>query len=156
MSVRMTFSFYGDTQLDRTLARIQERPQDARELWETLADRFRAIEARQFKSQGRYGSGGWAPLSPRYAAWKAKHYPGKGILVRTGALERSLTQRPFCVEVIEAQNMAVGSNVSYGKYHQNGEGRNPQRRPVELPEAERRRWVRTMQRYLITGEAAVK
>jgi phage gpG-like protein len=156
VAVRLTFSFYGDTQLDRTLARFQERPQDARQLWEAFADRFATIERRQFKSEGRYASGGWPALSPKYAAWKAKRHPGAKILHLSGDLERSLTQRPFGVEVIERHTMAVGSNVGYGKYHQNGEGHNPQRRPVEFTEAERRRWLRSMQRYLMTGEAVVK
>ncbi|WP_040457273.1 phage virion morphogenesis protein [Kribbella catacumbae] len=156
MAVRMTFSFYGDTQLDRTLARFQERPEDARPVWDALADRFATIERRQFKSEGKYASGGWAPLSPQYAKWKAKRHPGAKILHLTGDLERSLTQRPFGVEVIERHSMAIGSNVPYGKYHQNGTDRMPQRRPVEFTEAERARWVRTLQRYLMTGEAVVK
>jgi phage gpG-like protein len=156
MAARFKLSFYGDVQLDRTLARMQENPKDARPLWEALANRFAAIETRQFKSAGRYASGGWSPLSPRYAAWKAKHYPGAPILTRTAALRNSLTRRPFGVDIIEHKSMAVGSDVDYGKYHQNGEGNNPQRRAVELTENERRRWMRALQRYVITGEASVK
>jgi phage gpG-like protein len=155
MAARLTFSFYGDVQLDRTLARIEKNPKDARPLWEALADRFALIQARQFKSSGRYASGGWPALSPRYAAWKAKHYPGAPILVRSGDLRDSLTRRPFGVDVIEKKSMAIGSDVPYGLYHQRGEGL-PQRRPVELTEAERRRWTRALQRYVITGEASTK
>ena len=29
----------------------------------------------------------WAPLSPAYKRWKDKHFPGRPILVRTGAMQ---------------------------------------------------------------------
>lgn len=153
--VKFALEFYGDVQLSREIARIAERPKDARPVWQFLADRFAVYERGQFSSHGRYGSGGWAPLSPGYAAWKHKHYPGKPILVRTGTLKASLTARPFGVDVIENAFMAVGSDVSYGRYHQQGTPHMPRRRPVELSEAERRRWIRTLQRYLITGGVAL-
>lgn len=151
MAVRFRLSFYGDTQLDRTLARFASAIADARPLWEKLANRFAAIERRQFASEGAYGSGGWAALSPNYAAWKSRHYPGKPILERDGDLKRSLTRRPFGVEVLEPHAMTVGSDIDYGRYHQHGGGNLPRRRPVEFPESERREWVRLIQRYIVTG-----
>lgn len=147
----MTLSFYGDAQLDRTLARFADNIGDARPAWEVLAERFRRLEVRQFATEGRAASGGWPALSPTYAAWKARHYPGKPILEREGDLKRSLTRRPFGVEVLEATFMVVGSDVERGRYHQHGGGRLPQRRPVELPEAERRTWARVLQRFIVTG-----
>jgi hypothetical protein len=42
--------------------------------------------------------GKFVPLSPRgYAAWKAEHFPGKPILVRTGAMLGSLAYRSSMV-----------------------------------------------------------
>ncbi len=146
MATRLQLSFYGDRQLDRTLAKFNAA-KDMRPAWQSLAARFTRMEAKQFGSQGGFGSGGWAPLSPRYAAWKAKHYPGKGILVRTGELRRSLTQRPLGTEVLEKSFMVIGSNVEYGAHHQRGGGL-PRRRPVEFPDAERRAWVKVMHRFL--------
>ena len=150
-AVRFTFTVEGETQIDRTLARFHENVTDARPLWEELADKFARAEVRQFNSEGGYGSGGWPALSPRYAAWKAHHYPGKPILEREGALRKSLTKRPFGVEVIEPGFMVVGSGIDYGKYHQAGAGRLPRRRPVELPESTRRSWIRLIQRFIVTG-----
>lgn len=150
--VRFTFSVEGETQIDRTLARWVEGLEDARALWGKLADRFASAERRQFASEGGYGSGGWAPLSPTYAAWKSRHYPGAPILERTSVLKESLTSRPFGIEVLEAKAMTVGSGTDYGKYHQAGGGHLPQRRPVELPESERRVWVRYIQRFIQSGE----
>lgn len=150
--MRFTFSIEGETQIDRTLLRWAEGVEDATDLWDALADRFASIQKRQFRSEGDYGSGGWQALSPAYAAWKARAYPGKTILRRTDALYNSLTRRPFGVEVIEPSRMAVGSGIDYGRLHQAGGGSLPQRRVVELPESERRHWVNLIQRFIVTGQ----
>lgn len=154
MATLLEFEFYGDVQLSRTLADRAERAEDVRPAWDAIADRFEEAERRQFGSEGTYGSGGWAPLSPKYAAWKARHYPGRPILVREGDLRESLTSRPFGVEVIEPHRMILGSDVVHGGYHQAGSGALPQRRPIELPEQERQEWVRILQRFLVTGEVS--
>lgn len=151
MAVRLTFEIFGDVQLDRTLARFEEAPQDARPLWEALADRFAAGERRQFRTEGGWASGGWPALSPAYGAWKSRHYPGARILHREGELEASLTSRPLGVEVIEPGFMVLGSGVEYGRYHQSGGGNLPQRRPVELTGNQRTEWVRLMQRFIVYG-----
>lgn len=153
MAFRFTFSVEGETQVDRTLARFADNIGDASGVWRKLADRFAALNRRQFATEGASGSGGWAPLSPKYAAWKSTHYPGKPILERTGALRESLTERPFGVEVITPTGMVLGSGIDYGRYHQAGTSRMPQRRPVELPEGERRQWVNLIQRFIVTGRA---
>lgn len=150
MAVRFTFTVEGETQIDRTLARFADNVSDAEPLWDKLADRFASAERRQFASEGGYGSGGWPALSPRYAAWKAKAYPGKPILRREDELYTSLTRRPFGIEVLTPSSMTVGSGTAHGRYHQQGDGV-PQRRPVELPESERRTWVRLIQRFIVTG-----
>lgn len=149
MGFRITFDFSGDVQLDRTLARVGANVEDATPAWEKIADRFAAFESRQFASEGRAGSGGWAPLSPRYAAWKAKRFPGQPILVATGELRQSLTQRPFGIEEITPQSLTMGSGVEYGAYHQRGDGV-PQRKPIDLPESERREWVRILQQHIMS------
>jgi phage gpG-like protein len=151
VGTRFTFSFEGEVQIDRTIARVIDAVTDMRPVWEKLATRFAAVERRQFASEGGYGSGGWPALSPAYAAWKAANYPGRPILERTGTLKRSLTSRPFGVEVLDARSFAVGSGIDYGRFHQAGAGNLPRRRPVELPESERREWVRLMQRFIVTG-----
>ncbi|WP_053207944.1 phage virion morphogenesis protein [Jiangella muralis] len=151
--MRISFAFYGDVQLDRTLARVGDNVDDLTPVWYWLAESFQRAETRQFNSEGAFASGGWSPLSPRYARWKARHYPGTRVLERTGALRKSLTTRPFGVEVIENKSMAIGSDVDYGRHHQRGGAGLPQRRPVELTENMRREWMRRIQRFVITGNA---
>ncbi len=149
--LRFTLDLLGEKQIDRTLLRFADNLKDASDLWDDLANRFANVEQRQFSSEGSYGSGGWPELSPVYGAWKGRHYPGAKILHRTGELEESLTQRPFGIERIEPGSMTLGSGVQHGLYHQAGGPNLPQRRPVELPEGERRTWVRLIQRYIVTG-----
>lgn len=157
MPVTFEFGVLGDTQVKRTLADYAEAAEDMSPLWEKLATSFQGIERRAFHSQGATSAGGWAALSPAYAAWKARAYPGKTILRRTDALYRSLTERPFGVEVIEPHLMRLGTDVKsdtgfdYPRAHQQGTARMPRRRPVVLTEADRRNWVRALQRYIKTA-----
>ncbi len=145
--MRIAFEFYGDKQVNRKLARVQEDIQDFTPAWEAMADDFQAAAQAQFASTGATGSGGWAPLSPVYAAWKARRFPGQPILVRSGRLRDTLTKRPFGVERIDPQQMAIGSDVSYGLFHQKGTSKMPRRRPVELTEANRRLMVKRAQQH---------
>jgi hypothetical protein len=152
----ISFTFYGEPQLERRIVGMYLRTLDASPAFEAIGDSFARVEKRQFSSEGAYGSGGWAPLSPTYAAWKQRHYPGKLTLAREGALEESLTRRPFGIDVVERQFAIFGSDVRsesgfpYGRAHQKGiPGRLPRRRPIDLPESIRRRWVKVLQRWIM-------
>lgn len=60
-------------------------------LWTRIHVAFGTAEREQFDSRGAKGSrGAWAPLSPRYVAWKNLHYPGRPLMVATGAMRASL------------------------------------------------------------------
>lgn len=55
-----------------------------------LQDRF-ALGGMQRTSEGLFLAGtSWKPLSPKYRAWKNKHYPGQPILTLTKRLRNSL------------------------------------------------------------------
>ena len=57
--------------------------------WESLAPIVAEAADNIFASEGR---GGWPQLSEAYARWKARNYPGKGILELTGAYRSAATQ----------------------------------------------------------------
>lgn len=59
-----------------------------RSLWRTIAGRVAAAERRWFATRG---GGTWPELSEDYAAWKARHYPGRPLLVQKGDLRRAAT-----------------------------------------------------------------
>lgn len=151
MPVALRLELGGDVQLHRTLDRFTEAVGDMRPAWGAIRDRFVRLEQRQFASEGQTASGGWSPLSPRYAAWKAAHFPGKTILRRTDELFNSLTEGP-AVFVSEGQFMVIGTDVAYAAFHQRGGPNLPRRRPLELPESERDAWAQIMQNHIMGAD----
>jgi phage gpG-like protein len=148
--VSLSLSVNGTQQLQRTLRRWIDTATDIRPALEEVADRFVRMELQQFLSQGGSGGAGWAPLSPRYAARKARTHPGAPILVRSGDLRRDLTHRPMGVERITNEGMTMGTALPYARYHQTGTPRMPRRPPVNLTEAQRQELVKIVQRYLVS------
>lgn len=78
----------------------------------------------QFEAEGRGPNRGkWAPLSPAYAAWKRRHYPGRGILRRTNRLYRALTRSRGAqsLRYYTAKELRFGTAlVPYASFHQVG------------------------------------
>lgn len=81
------------TQMVRGLRAIRVAIDDLRPLWPVLNRTIRPFIVDHFQTQGRASGEPWAPLTPRYGAWKARHYPGKPILVREGELAAHVTGR---------------------------------------------------------------
>jgi phage gpG-like protein len=79
----------------------------------------------------------FVPLSPRYARWKALHYPGRPILIRTGAMQRGYTFKST------ATRLTVDNRQPYWIYHQTGTRKMPARKVFQLDE-EDYRLLRTM------------
>jgi hypothetical protein len=64
---------------------------DLRTFWEDYATPEVIEEiARIFATEG-YGT--WAPLSPKYATWKQRHYPGRKMLRLTDTYFRASTRK---------------------------------------------------------------
>jgi phage gpG-like protein len=147
------FDIIGDAAVERVLENMRMRVENAKPAFDAIGDLLAEAETKQFETEGDYGSGGWAALSPKYAAWKAKHYPGKPILEATGALRGSLTSRPFGVEEVSATRAVFGTDIEYAAYHQTGTEKMPARPPMQLPEAERQKWIRLFQNYIVDGVA---
>ena len=72
----------------RNIERLSENLTDGFD-WESLAPMVAEAADRIFASEGR---GAWPQLSEAYARWKARNYPGKGILELTGAYRSAATQ----------------------------------------------------------------
>lgn len=80
-------------------------------------------------------SGGWAPLSPQYASWKAIGHPGAPILVRTGRLFRAIASSPGAGTRIgpTSAQFAFAKGIEYAKFHQYGTEKMPKRQIVYEP-----------------------
>jgi phage gpG-like protein len=150
------FSVAGEEQVLRTFSRWTEAVSDFAPVFSQIADDFLELESRQFESEGKAGSGGWAALSPRYAAWKQKRYPGAKILERTGLMKLSLTTNiNFGIREVSATQLVLGTKVPYAIYHQKGTRKMPARPPIELSEDDKRRWSKLVHQWLYEMAASV-
>lgn len=146
----LKFEIAGEVQIDRSFYRFLEGVSDFTPAFEEIAEDFLAVEVEQFASEGGYGlAGRWSGLSPTYEQWKSKHFPGAKILERTGALRDSLTgQTGASIREISPTTLTLGTKVPYAIYHQQGRGV-PKRKPIDLNEETKRRWVKFIQQCLV-------
>jgi phage gpG-like protein len=142
MGIRLKFRFLGEEQVNRTLEAFEYRAQDMRPAWDDVKEFFTDYEEKWFGDRGR----GWVALSPTYAAWKAKHFPGKPIMQRSGDLLDSLTGPS--IDIREPGYAIFGTDVEYAVYHQDGDGQK-QRRVIDVDDAGRAEIVRFVQRHLV-------
>ena len=149
MSSSFEFNLNGVEGYSARLRRIRDRASNNPSMFRALAARFKDSERKIFASEGQALGRRWAPLSPDYAAQKARSYPGQPILVRTGRLRDSLTKTPTLR--FRGNTMEIGTNVPYSQYHQNGEGRNPRRKHVGLTIGDQRAWREDVRRYITEG-----
>jgi phage gpG-like protein len=91
-----------------------------------------------FASEGAVFGEPWAPLSPAYAAQKARKYGSRGILVATGAMQKSF-QTQFGSNYVRVFNTSP-----YFKYHQSNQPRSrlPRRIVMKLDENRKQQVVK--------------
>jgi phage gpG-like protein len=85
-------------------------------LWERFADTLEDVERDRFVTEGH---GDWPPLAPSTLRDKTAHGFPVDILVRTGKLKESLTNREIAMRMTP-QSMSWGTDVPYARYHQEG------------------------------------
>jgi phage gpG-like protein len=148
--VTVSFEVFGDRQVERELLRIAKAP-DMRLIAPRIREYFVSVERSQFDSEGRTGSGGWAPLKPRTVASKAARGLDPRILRATERLRKSLTNKTSSDQQFEydSDSMSFGTRVPYARYHQTGTRRMPARKPVELSERNRRKVIKIVQAVIM-------
>lgn len=134
------------------LTRFQQRVEDA-----TPAMREVVRQVKSGRNTDMFRNGGppskrWKPLDPGYRAWKARHYPGAGTLVRTGRLRDSLTVAGQGVETAGPRSATIGTRVPYAKYHQRGTRSMPARPIVDQDRDVQRLVTKIMQRWVVEGD----
>lgn len=149
--MKLKFEFLGETQIMAKFNRLAEKISDYSDVFEKLGDDFYEIEKRLFGSQGGSGDKGkWKALSPKYAAWKSKNYPGQPILVQTGELRDSLTQKGGQnIRAISRKQAVFGTYDEKAIYHQQGSGKLPKRRPIDLNEQDKSRWMKIVHEFIV-------
>jgi hypothetical protein len=152
-SVDLRLTAFGEEAINRTLFGVSARMDDVTPALNQLMVDFQEAEVEQFSTAGQFGSGGWLELADSTVTQKRREGLDNGILIRTGYLQDALTlgDAPGAIREVSNTVLVFGADVDYGEYHQQGRGV-PQRRPFELPEQVRQDAVKTLQRYIITGE----
>lgn len=93
---------------------------------------------RQFAAQGTPRR--WASLSPAYARQKARRYPGRPILVRTGRMRRGFRweARPRSLRIINRVRAGQrGRGLPRWFYHQSGTEKMPARPMLQMTDKDR-------------------
>lgn len=121
----------GLAEVQSRLDGIVKRMHDFTPVFLWAQDELRKANAQNFSSNG-LPVGGWAPLSPPYAAWKAAHGGGPP-MQRTGQLFRSLASLSGPTNVITPMWARFGTDVDYAKFHQYGTRKMPKREVVYEP-----------------------
>jgi hypothetical protein len=108
---------------EMTMAGFAKDVSDLRSVWPYVRQVLRLmVMERQFPTEGAGGQHGrFAPLSPRYAAWKRKKVGPKPILQLTGRLLGSFAEgHAEHVDRAGQTTLEWGSAVPYGLHHQTG------------------------------------
>lgn len=143
----------------RGLDRLLDQLGDLELRADALAPAFRAVadDFRKLQRARFAGGGKWAPVSPEWAARKAQQGRPRRPLVYSGQLEASFASRSdrYHREDIGRDELVVKSRsplLNIVASTNPGRGHDKRRQLVELSRADRRRWVRIVERYLLRGE----
>jgi phage gpG-like protein len=121
-----------EVQLNRWFDRFEGALKDLTPVWPEVTKAFYKVEEDQFNTEGQ---GKWAPLSPRYARWKAAHAPGRSLLVLEGRLKAAATGGAGAIANQTPTELQLGlTGVPYFTYHQRGTSHMPQRKVIDLTE----------------------
>lgn len=147
MAFRFQVELAGAPELDVGFSRFGENIQDLTPAWELIADDWYAMELDLFKSQGATGTEAWKPLAPSTLRRKK----GPSILNETGALQKSLTLTGGKnIKVVKKMELRLGTKDPKAKFHFYGTRRMPRRRPIQITENDKKRWIKLMQRHLVS------
>jgi len=146
LTIRVTIM--GEEVVARALSRFGEGIKDFRPAWEQIQINFAEIEEQQFATQGARGGTPWAPLSPNYAAWKEKYFPGLPILQLTRTMWGQFAVGTGMIADIMPMYMRLAPTLDYPLYHQRGTAHMPARRVVQLTEEDKRGWMKILHNYV--------
>lgn len=156
MPVVLEFEAFGAKQISRRLERFAALPSTAAPAWRAIVELMKIDIAEQFETEGRSMSGGWEPLKPVTIAEKARKGLRPEIMRATDRLMESLTDEAGSDQTLDIQEhgFRFGSTVDYGKYHMgpSADGSRPARKPIDFTEAQRRKYLKVLQTFLVGGD----
>jgi len=127
MPLSVSITIKGDKEIIAKLRRLESGLSDWSSELGNVGDMLMDVYGRQsFATSGGVIGASWPRLSPTYELWKAKNYPGRGILQRKGDLEKGFSR------TVTARSLILENTVSYAKYHQFGTSRMPMRKVIAV------------------------
>ena len=148
LSVR--FDIAGEQQYGRAFRALADDARNLKEPLTRIRDRLVSTVGQQFQTEGSHGGAPWPGLNAEYERWKESAFPGRPLLVRSGAMRaaylvhgtRELTNTRL-VWGVDDQVDAEGERIAdRALAHQTGEGRVPQRKIVSVTFEDRRQFDR--------------
>lgn len=122
MDIRVTVD---DAEARRRTQIIATALNDLRPFWPITVRLVRGWWKHQFETEGAFAGSPWPPLSPAYAAMKARRHPGRGILHATGQMRRA-ADKPTRYATPHSLTLVIDdSGPEHGpvlQYHQAGDG----------------------------------
>jgi len=123
---RLKIEIIEGVRFPRALFSLSDRLKNWREFWiRVFLPRYLEQVQQNFATEGEL-VGGWPDLDPEYAAWKARHFPGRKILELHRRLRNSLMPGASgtsgagsdTVLRVRPTELVVGTRVPYAKYHE--------------------------------------
>lgn len=158
MGVQVKITDVDLSRVRRRFAAMTRRSQDFKPVFRWVLQELQKAHRENFKTGGAASGFRWQPLDPQYASWKLKNYGAKGILVRTGDLENSLTMNSGrgAVRDIGLRTAEFGTRIPYAKFHQGRTENMAQRKPVFYPPLMANRTARVVGEYVVHGTVGVR
>jgi len=104
----------------RKLLAMSQRAENVLPAWNAFLDWFTDGNRQQFGTQGKKWRTPWRELKDTSLAQKRREGWMGDILVRSGDLKRSVSDRPMGLERLGPHDMSAGSNVRWAAYHHRG------------------------------------
>lgn len=132
--LKLRFQIEGVTEMSRVIRGIDDKANNLRPEFQKVGKYLKKFYSNDvFASEGGVIGEKWQGLNPQYASWKAKKYPGKGILVRTGKMKGAFEYKAT------KTSTTISNPTSYFKYHQSRASRSKIPRRVMMKLDEKRR-----------------
>lgn len=124
----------GDRRVTRLLEEMADRASGVEDAWPRVGDVIAGAMREQFRTEGAHLNGKqWAPLSPKYLAWKLRKNLRPERLRATDNMRISLTSRPLmAVEEYRRMSATFGTDDKKAGFHQHGTSLMPQRRIINV------------------------
>jgi hypothetical protein len=123
----------GDRRVRQLLSEMADRTRGVEPAWPGVGDVIAEHMFEQFASEGSHLTGhAWAPLTPKYLAWKVSKGFHHERLRQTDQMRLSLISRPLPIEEYRPSSARFGTDDEKAAFHQEGTRFMPQRKIIEV------------------------